>query len=86
VPGKCLLRTERPEDYPEILEMLKVSGEHCTVLKVAVGSINHLEAFNERLGQHGELRTSMIWGAAFTRRVLDWEGGVPEVPPAPGWE
>jgi len=85
-PGKCLIRTERAEDYPEVLEMLKVSGEYCNVLKVAVGSVNHLEEFNERLGQHGELRTTMIWGSALTRRVLDWEGGVPDVPPVPGWE
>ena len=81
-PGKCLLKTASPDDYPELLEMVKVSGPHCSVLKVAAASIPHLEALFERLGQHGELLTSMVWSSALSRRVLDgeaitWEGGSP---------
>jgi Lrp/AsnC family leucine-responsive transcriptional regulator len=81
-PGKCLLKTARPDDYPELLDMVKVSGPHCSVLKVVAASIPHLEALFERLGQHGELLTSMVWSSALSRRVLDgeaitWEGGGP---------
>ena len=81
-PGKCLLKTASPADYPELLEMVKVSGPHCSVLKVAAASIPHLEALFERLGTHGELETSMVWSSALTRRVLDgeaicWDGSSP---------
>jgi Lrp/AsnC family leucine-responsive transcriptional regulator len=85
-PGKCLLKTSAAADYPEVLEVLKVSGPHCTVLKVAASSVAHLEELFERLGTHGELLTSMVWSSALTRRVIDWEGGIPAVESAPRWE
>ena len=84
-PGKCLLKTTSAADFPEIIEVLKVSGPYCTVLKVVAASIPHLEQFFERLGQHGELQTSMVWSSALSRRVIDWEGGVPDYDPAPKW-
>src|SRR5215203_4720549 len=58
-PGKCLLKTTSATDFPEIIEVLKVSGPYCTVLKVVAASIPHLEQFFEGLGQHGELQTSI---------------------------
>jgi Lrp/AsnC family leucine-responsive transcriptional regulator len=81
-PGKCLLKTTSPNDFPELLEMVKVSGPHCAILKVVAASVPHLEALFERLGQHGQLTTSMVWSSALNRRVLDgeavtWEGGAP---------
>jgi Lrp/AsnC family leucine-responsive transcriptional regulator len=84
-PGKCLLKTASPNDFPELLEVVKVSGPHCTVLKVVAASIPHLEDLFERLGMHGQLLTSMVWSSALNRRVLDgeaitWEGGAPS-----GW-
>jgi Lrp/AsnC family transcriptional regulator, leucine-responsive regulatory protein len=85
-PGKCLLKTSSAGDYPEVLEVLKVSGPHCTVLKVAAASVAHLEELFERLGTHGELLTSMVWSSALSRRVIDWEGGIPAVEAAPRWE
>jgi Lrp/AsnC family leucine-responsive transcriptional regulator len=84
-PGKCLLKTASAADFPEVIEVLKVSGPHCTVLKVVAASIPHLEQFFERLGQHGELQKSMVWSSALERRVIDWEGGVPDHDPAPRW-
>ena len=85
-PAKCLLKTTSPGEFPELLEMIKVSGPHCSVLKVVAASIPHLEALFERLGQHGELVTSMVWSSALSRRVFDgeaitWEGGSP-----PEWQ
>src|SRR5918997_1123143 len=32
--GRCLLRTTTAEDLPELVEIHKLSGEHCTLLKV----------------------------------------------------
>jgi Lrp/AsnC family leucine-responsive transcriptional regulator len=86
-PGKCLLKTSSAEKYPEILEIHKLSGAHCTLLKVAVSSMEHLEAFNERLGSHGPLISNIVTSSPFTSRMIDWED--PDVsvdPPAnPGW-
>lgn len=86
-PGKCLLKTSSAEKYPEVLEIHKLSGAHCTLLKVAVASMEHLEAFNERLGSHGPLISNIVTSSPFTSRMLDWED--PDVtldpPPNPGW-
>ncbi len=87
VPGKCLLKTSSAEDFPEVLEMHKLSGSHCSVLKVAVASLQHLEAFNERLGRHGELVVSIVTSSALADRAIDWEDpAVSLVPPSdPRW-
>jgi Lrp/AsnC family transcriptional regulator, leucine-responsive regulatory protein len=70
-----------------VLEMHKLSGSHCSLLKVAVSSMQHLEAFNERLGAHGPLISTIVTSSPLTRRVIDWEQ--PDVefnPPAdPRW-
>ena len=60
VLGKCLLKTTRPEDYPEVTEIHKLSGDYCSMLKVRAASMRQLEALIERLGQHGEMRTSIV--------------------------
>lgn len=87
-PGKCLLKTSRADEYPEILEIHKLSGAHCTLLKVAVSSMEHLEAFNERLGHHGPLISNIVTSSPFTSRMIDWEDQDVNMDPpgTPGWE
>ncbi|MDQ3695303.1 MAG: Lrp/AsnC family transcriptional regulator, partial [Chloroflexota bacterium] len=58
--GACLLKTTRAQDYPELVEIHKLSGEHCTLLKVRASSLAHLEGLIERLGTHGEMRTHIV--------------------------
>jgi Lrp/AsnC family leucine-responsive transcriptional regulator len=86
-PGKCLLQTGSAEAFPEIREMHKLSGSHCSLLKVAVSSMHHLEALNQRLGTHGQQITNIVTSTAITNRAIDWEN--PDVnlnPPSnPGW-
>lgn len=84
--GRCLLKTRTAADFPEILEVLKVSGQHCTVLRVVAASVPHMQAVFDRLNQHGELRTSMVWSKGLERRTIDWAGGIPEAEtPAREW-
>ncbi len=84
-PGRCLLKTTSPATYPEVVEMLKVSGPHCTVLKIVAASTAHLEDVFSRLGEHGEILTTMVWSPALSRRTIDWEGGIPEFETPPEW-
>lgn len=86
-PDKCLLKTSTAEKFPEVLEMHKLSGSHCALLKVALASMRHLEAFNERLGTHGALVVNLVTSSALTHRVIDWEQlDVDFDPPNdPGW-
>jgi Lrp/AsnC family leucine-responsive transcriptional regulator len=84
-PGRCLLQTTSPATYPEVIEVLKVSGAHCTVLKIVATSTAHLEDVFRRLGEHGEMETTMVWSPALSRRVIDWENGIPHFEAPPEW-
>ena len=84
--GKCLLKTGDPAAFPEVMDVHKVSGPYCTVLKVVASSTAHLESFFERLGQHGEMQTTMVWSTPLSRKTLNWEDGVPDVPAPSEWE
>jgi Lrp/AsnC family transcriptional regulator, leucine-responsive regulatory protein len=68
--GRCLLKTTQPEDYPEVEEIHKLSGDSCSMLKVRAASMPHLEAIIERLGQHGEMRTSIVLSSPLERRAV----------------
>lgn len=85
--GKCLLKTTTADEYPEVLEMHKLSGSHCSLLKVALSSMQHLESFKERLGAHGPLICNLVTSSAMTHRMIDWERPCVDLEPPqdPGW-
>jgi Lrp/AsnC family leucine-responsive transcriptional regulator len=69
--GTCLLKTTSADDYPEVVEIHKLSGEHCTMLKVGAASLGHLEGLIERIGKHGEIRTHIVLSTAFEGRPVE---------------
>jgi len=83
--GSCLLRTTRAEDYPELVEIHKLSGDHCTLLKARATSLGHLEGLIERLGKHGELRTHIVLSTQYDGRPV--QPPLPERPvtASEGW-
>lgn len=85
--GKCLLKTSSADVFPEIQEMHKLSGDHCTMIKAGLSSMQHLEAFKDRLSQHGRLVCNVVTSSVITHRTVDWEN--PDVnmdpPNDPGW-
>jgi Lrp/AsnC family leucine-responsive transcriptional regulator len=68
--GRCLLKTTRAEDFPEVLEIHKLSGNSCTMLRVRVASMLHLEGLFERLGEHGEINTHVVLSTEFEGRPV----------------
>jgi Lrp/AsnC family transcriptional regulator, leucine-responsive regulatory protein len=68
---RCLLKTSQASDFPEVVEIHKLSGDHCSMLKVRAASIEHLEGLFERLGQHGEMRTSIVLSTQFADRPVE---------------
>lgn len=76
--GQCLLKTSRADDYPEIVEVHKLTGDRCTMLRVRVTSTEHLESLLERLGAHGEARSSMVLSTQYADRPVE--------PPPTGFE
>ncbi len=85
--GACLLRTSTLKEFPEVLEVHKLSGSHCAVLKVVLSSMRHLEAFTHRLSAHGALVVHVVTSSVMQERVIDWEQLDTnfELPNYPGW-
>lgn len=84
-PGSCLLRTTTAQDFPEITEVHKLSGEHCTMLDVRATDLAHFEGFVDRLGQHGEMRTHIVLSTQYSGRPV--VPAIPDraVPQSRGW-
>jgi Lrp/AsnC family transcriptional regulator, leucine-responsive regulatory protein len=68
--GKCLLKTSTSEDYPEVVEVHRLSGDHCTMLKVRAASLEHFEGLLERIGEHGEIRSSVVLSTQYEGRPV----------------
>lgn len=68
--GRCLLKTSGASDYPEVVEIHKLSGDSCTMLKVRTASMAHFEGLLERLGEHGEMRTHVVLSTQYEGRPV----------------
>jgi Lrp/AsnC family leucine-responsive transcriptional regulator len=68
--GRCLLKTTASGDFPEVVEIHKLSGNSCSMLKVRVASMPHLEELLERLGEHGELNSHVVLSTQYEGRPV----------------
>ena len=59
--GHCLLKTTAADDFPEVVEVHKLSGQFCSMLKLRTTSLADLEKLIERLGEHR--RSELTCGA-----------------------
>jgi len=82
---RCLLKTTTAADYPELVEIHKLSGEHCTMLKARATSLAHLEGLIERLGNHGELRTHIVLSTPYDQRPVNQPTPERPVTRSQGW-
>jgi Lrp/AsnC family leucine-responsive transcriptional regulator len=84
--GSCLLRTSTAEELPEVTEVHKLSASSCSMLKVRVASMQHLEGLLERLGKHGEVNCHIVLSTQFEGRpVAAPAADARPVTASPGW-
>jgi Lrp/AsnC family leucine-responsive transcriptional regulator len=57
---RCVLRDDEVATWPEILEIHRVTGDTCSLLKVAATSIDAFEAVIDRLAGYGTPSSTMI--------------------------
>lgn len=69
--GSCLLKTTTAEDFPEVTEVHKLSGDSCSMLRVRVASMSHLEGLLERLGRHGEMNSHIVLSTQYEGRAVE---------------
>lgn len=69
---RCVLRDESVPAWPEILEIYRVTGDTCSLLKVAATSIDAFEAVIDKLAAYGTPSSTMILSIP-----LQWQPIVP---------
>jgi Lrp/AsnC family leucine-responsive transcriptional regulator len=84
--GKCLLKTTDADEFPEIVEIHRLTGTSCVMLKVRTASVPHFEGLIERLGQHGELDTHFVLSTPFDGRPVQPPGDPRPVTRSAGWD
>src|SRR5215468_9696078 len=84
--GSCLLRTTTAGDLPETTEIHKLSGNWCSMLKVRVTSMRHMEGLLERLGKHGEMNSHIVLSTQYEGRPVEaWAEEARPVTDSRGW-
>jgi Lrp/AsnC family leucine-responsive transcriptional regulator len=85
-PGRCLLKTSTAADFPEVVEVHKLSSNSCNLLRVRAVSMPHLEGLLERLGEHGELTSHIVLSTQYESRPVEPPPAAPRpVSVAAGW-
>ena len=69
--GHCLLKNTTSEDFPEVVEVHKLSGSFCTMLKLRATSMAHFEGLLERLGEHREMNSHVVLSTQFENRTVE---------------
>ncbi|MDI1464342.1 Lrp/AsnC family transcriptional regulator [Catellatospora sp. KI3] len=68
-PG-CILRDPTVSQWPEILEIHRITGDACSILKVAAPSMEAFEAVIDRLARHGRPSSTMVLSTPLSRRPI----------------
>jgi Lrp/AsnC family leucine-responsive transcriptional regulator len=84
--GHCLLKNTAADDFPEVVEVHKLSGSFCTMLKIRATSLTHLEGLIERLGAHRNLNSHVVLSTQYERQTLAPAGDLTrDVSEPEGW-
>ena len=57
---KCVLKDDSVRDWPEVLELHRVTGGACSVLRVAVADMAGFEGLIDRLARYGKPTSSLL--------------------------
>jgi Lrp/AsnC family leucine-responsive transcriptional regulator len=56
----CVLRDPAVASWPEVLEIHRITGDACCILKVATSSMEAFEQVIDRLGPYGQPSSTMV--------------------------
>ena len=73
--ARCILRDPAVARWPEVLEIHRITGDACSMLKVGAGSIEAFEQFIDRLAGYGQPSSTMVLSTP-----LGWQPVTPMVP------
>lgn len=66
----CVLRDPKLAGWPEIQEIHRITGDACSILKVATESMTSFEDLIDRLAPYGQPSSTMVLSSPVTRRAV----------------
>jgi Lrp/AsnC family leucine-responsive transcriptional regulator len=57
---RCILRDRSALEWPELLELHRVTGDGCSVLRVAVTDMAHFQELIDRLASYGKPTSALV--------------------------
>lgn len=84
-PGRCLLKTSAAEKFPEIVEIHRLGGDSCTMVKVRTASMAHLSSLLERMGEHADTNSHIVVETPLEHRTLQIPPPAPAATRHRGW-
>jgi len=82
--SRCILRDPEVPEWPEVLEIHRITGDACSLLKVAAASIEAFERFIDRLAPYGQPSSTMVLSSPLAWHPVEPVRPEPDVPPSPG--
>jgi Lrp/AsnC family leucine-responsive transcriptional regulator len=67
----CLLRDPSVREWPEVLQMYRVTGDDCSVLFVAVADMPAFETLLDRLASYGQPTSSLVLDDVVAWRAVE---------------
>ena len=83
--GRCLLKTSAADRFPEIVEVHRLTGSPCAMVKARAASVDHLSSLLERLGEHADVNSHIVLETPFEHRTLDVPAPKPQATRHDGW-
>jgi Lrp/AsnC family leucine-responsive transcriptional regulator len=83
--GRCLLKTSAAENFPEIVEIHRLSGSSCSMVKVRTASMAHLSWLLERIGEHADANSHIVLETPLEHQALKIPPPAPAPTRHPGW-
>lgn len=66
----CVLRDPSVADWPEVLEIHRITGDACSLLKVAAPSMDAFEKVVDRLAPYGQPSSTMVLSTPLERQLV----------------
>ena len=68
---KCILNDRTVQGWPEVLEVHRVTGDACSVVRIAVADMAGFQDLIDRLGRYGKPTSSMLLSSPLAWKPIE---------------
>jgi Lrp/AsnC family transcriptional regulator, leucine-responsive regulatory protein len=68
---KCILNDRAVHSWPEVLEVHRVTGDACSVVRIAVADMAGFQDLIDRLGRYGKPSSSMVLSSPLAWKPIE---------------